>query len=355
MDQYSAGEYGKFNDPRGYELKAEYENLMQERADKKGNLLTVRINAEPHEMLDWDKPLSEQSPQVQAAIKKMEGAGGEPEPANVPPEWRGQGRPVDYTTGDPTGAEIYARLSGLPRNAQRFAADVGNQQQASAALRAAGVKGIRYLDAGSRAHEVTLDGKPYAVPAPRVSMDTLPTEELALYAANRNGSVARGVADLRSPSHAADQRAAYEKAAQWLEENSDRIGFAEKPDATRNVVVFDHNDIEITHRNGEPVKPEAWNPERFYGKDQARSLEDLENEHRQEASATGAQQRARGAPDTGFAAAAARSGEEGGRSRSGGVGATGRDRTQEGQRGRPAVGRTAPGKPPPFPGNLVRD
>jgi len=72
-------------------------------------------------MLDWDKPLSEQHPDVQVAVQ----------------QWGDNFNPTD------TGEHIYRKFSS-------GAASGHNVQQASRALQQLGITGIRYLDAASR-------------------------------------------------------------------------------------------------------------------------------------------------------------------------------------------------------------
>lgn len=73
-----------------------------------GRIYEVNINADPEHFLDWDKPLSEQSPQVREALK----------------------------------SQGITNLTGLKYASQN--------PEATAALRQAGIPGIRYLDQGSR-------------------------------------------------------------------------------------------------------------------------------------------------------------------------------------------------------------
>jgi hypothetical protein len=120
MDKYNTGQYGKFNDPRGYELKAQYEQLLQERADKTGHMYEVSLNADPEHFLDWDKPLSEQSQHVQRYFIDEQGRGG---PGITP---------------QTTGAEAHRLISR------------GQEAEVSASMRDYGIPGIRYLDQGSR-------------------------------------------------------------------------------------------------------------------------------------------------------------------------------------------------------------
>jgi hypothetical protein len=84
-----------------------------------GRMYEVNIKADPAQFLDWDKPLSEQSPHVQEAIAQM----------------RAAGVLGDETGVATTGAELLRSKSVLApeHNLQRF-----------------GVPGIKYLDEGSR-------------------------------------------------------------------------------------------------------------------------------------------------------------------------------------------------------------
>lgn len=107
-----------------------------------GRLYEVRINAEPEDFLDWDKPLSEQSEKVQALFP------------DAPPDTQGmelmrmaQGlnaRTRPKTTGDPMRDFISQGWHDLG------ARDGTKRGASETALREAGIPGIRYLDQGSR-------------------------------------------------------------------------------------------------------------------------------------------------------------------------------------------------------------
>lgn len=92
-----------------------------------GHLYEVRIRAKPDEFLDWDKPLSEQSPAVQKAIKDAARQLGMVEPDGQFAAWA-------------DGATLYTRMSG----------ESTSDPKPAAALKQAGIKGIRFLDGGSR-------------------------------------------------------------------------------------------------------------------------------------------------------------------------------------------------------------
>jgi hypothetical protein len=79
-------------------------------------------------MLDWDAPLSQQSPEVQAALKK----------AVSPEDWA---RMINDQYTPWSGGKAYSWIA-------HFA---GNKDTASQSLRQAGIPGIKYLDGGSRA------------------------------------------------------------------------------------------------------------------------------------------------------------------------------------------------------------
>ena len=102
-------------------------------------------------MLDYDKPLNEQAPEVLDAMRKVAGSGrymnlgGTRQFIEPPPAWM-------------TGGAAYARVGRLLDRGDAAASD---------ALRQAGIPGIRYLDAGSRGSfkvQNTYKGKPYGDP-----------------------------------------------------------------------------------------------------------------------------------------------------------------------------------------------
>jgi hypothetical protein len=111
--------------------------LAEGAAHTKGYLYKVDLPDEHiAKMLDWDKPLSQQPESVRKAVESLVGQRG---PLNDPKTW-GWKNPDSIR-----GVDIY---NILERGSQAHpgAGRVG----ASEALRAQGVPGIRYLDAGSR-------------------------------------------------------------------------------------------------------------------------------------------------------------------------------------------------------------
>jgi hypothetical protein len=132
------------------------------RAEPKGHMYKVKLNVKPHELLDWDKPLSEQ-PEVARKLgyashedieqrrnslqSKMRPIDMdkfyEPETHVLTPEEEqahtDAGPPLEHW-GNMTGKDLHDRL----------AAHTGSKKSAADVMQAAGLKGIKYLDAGSR-------------------------------------------------------------------------------------------------------------------------------------------------------------------------------------------------------------
>lgn len=170
---------------------AERARAAMERLDPKpvnvGSMYEVSINASPDEFLDWDKPLSEQPAKVREALARSGYASPEAwEPGEAPnvlnrvgprgiegtvrravridkPEWKATYDTLDGTGTQwfPTEAEAKAWIdSHAPIEGGRGAEVYqqmrkGEQSDAAIteALRNAGIKGIRYKDAGSRGGE----------------------------------------------------------------------------------------------------------------------------------------------------------------------------------------------------------
>jgi len=97
-----------------------------------GNLYRTQIDVDPDTLLDWDKPLSEQSEYVKNSLRnRMDG-------------------PDNYLTdqgsiSNPSGKQIY---EGFGFDTDVFSGK--NSEVASNELREAGIPGIRYLDGDSR-------------------------------------------------------------------------------------------------------------------------------------------------------------------------------------------------------------
>lgn len=133
MDQYAIpGAYGQYRDPRGYELKAEYDRLMTDRSAVRqapGRLYEVNINADPDSLLDWDRPLAEQGAIPQRFL-------GDELTRYLGPSYS---RQIDNFTPREAG-EILEHTRGRGLGGPKLSADA----------RKAGIPGLQYLDQGSR-------------------------------------------------------------------------------------------------------------------------------------------------------------------------------------------------------------
>jgi hypothetical protein len=113
--------------------------LLDAKKVSSGSMYEVNINADPNAMLDWDKPLGQQSDAVRAAFESL----GTPERlASVKGE--NAYRALEAQSGSmdwPVGANL----------AERKAFRQTARENARQKLLNAGIPGIKYLDQGSRA------------------------------------------------------------------------------------------------------------------------------------------------------------------------------------------------------------
>jgi hypothetical protein len=97
-------------------------------------------------MLDWDKPLSQQAPEVQKAFESRV-APLRQKYATTAPEWGDLGGAQTY---DPTGRELLEFLRKRDAATAQDFLDNGLGRDVSEHLRQQSIPGIRYLDGGSR-------------------------------------------------------------------------------------------------------------------------------------------------------------------------------------------------------------
>ena len=165
-----------------------------------GNLYKVDIpDADIPMMLDWGKPLAQQTPEVQTAIQKL----GD------------RFRPLDdMEAKNVTGERLYRRIENS------FGKYYGNQANpdASALLNSVGIKGIRYLDEGSRR-------QPYSV----------------------------AISTKKGP-YAETEFLTKEQAEQYIKEKQAE-GFKTelKETGTSNFVVFEPSNVKILEQNSKPM------------------------------------------------------------------------------------------------------
>lgn len=179
--------------------------------DVKGNLYKVDIPDEHiPKMLDWYKPLSEQTPEVQKALSNLPHRSKEWTFKNTLETLNAAPHTKEISGMNPTGQEIYSLLGndimvGNRASGQKYASDLLSKQ---------GIKGIKYLDEGSRQN-------PYKV---------------ELYHKDK----------LYSESEFMQKPQAKQYMQQKLQEGFKPIL---KEQGTNNFVVFDPTDIKILERN----------------------------------------------------------------------------------------------------------
>lgn len=132
LEKYRTGEYGKFSDPKGYELKAEYDQLMEEKLTPSRNLYTATLNKgknlSEYTWIDWDEKIPQTKiDKIQRQNKKEELALDE----------RGWPTDLDIKEGE-SGSSIYNEIK------RAFGNTVDAPKQASMFLLRAGIDGIRY-------------------------------------------------------------------------------------------------------------------------------------------------------------------------------------------------------------------
>ena len=122
----------------------------------RGHMYEVQVNADPAHFLDWDRPLGEQHPNVQAALASIK-----PGDVGLTPVQTANGIRHVTSQGFEVGPRIYDKAPGdislLDIAGDRGMSAVenlanwtGGHANASELLQKAGIPGIRYLDAGSR-------------------------------------------------------------------------------------------------------------------------------------------------------------------------------------------------------------
>lgn len=119
-----------------------------------GRMYEVRINANPDDFLDWDKPLSQQSEKVRAIVGQAV-AIDNVDVRQVPGGWQVfvNDKPASVPYGRKQDAD--ARVAGGVRtsnvtNATNNVSEIARDPALVEQLREAGIPGIRYLDQGSR-------------------------------------------------------------------------------------------------------------------------------------------------------------------------------------------------------------
>ena len=184
-----------------------------------GNTYTVDLDVEPDELLDWDKPLSEQPEKVKQALDRRFGKGMWDRQHSGQGTERG-GKPFREITRDTSGAELY-----------RFYDDEMDKAEVSKMLLELGIAGVQYLDQGSRNFTTAHVDSAYVFAADSLKGDGVTAQEArkALSQAYKNANED----ELDAAIHEA---------------------YKTEPPKTYNLVIFDDSKIQITHRNGDPIE-----------------------------------------------------------------------------------------------------
>lgn len=135
---------------------SELERIIAEKQfsyEPPGNTYEVSIDVEPHQLLDWDRPLSEQSDAVRAAIVPLRRTWQDYYDQALRSGYDASGARINADTWiasqkivDPRGASLLREITGL--GTLRRSND--KLIERTKRLSDAGIVGIRYLDAGSR-------------------------------------------------------------------------------------------------------------------------------------------------------------------------------------------------------------
>ena len=150
--QEAAKEIKELKTDKGYSLQDLKKAESAKVEERVGNLYTVELLPDEEDFLDWDKPLSEQSEKVKAALV---GVGESPADIQqaidlLTPRITSEGRQAGLAQKQID--ELKVRLSNVNLiSGAQFYNRLGEAKAASEMLAKAGIPGIRYLDGGSRA------------------------------------------------------------------------------------------------------------------------------------------------------------------------------------------------------------
>lgn len=172
-----------------------------------GALYKVSLKPDKEDLLDWDKPLSEQSEKVKAAVDKS------------------YGLPSAEAQKTMSGEDLYRAI----RTAQ-------GPDAASKLLHEAGIPGIKYADAGSRYNPSLLPKNPIA-------------DEARRFLDAADGDAAKALEAFRASNPV-------ERWGQTEREEVRKVIESAGRKLTHNFVIFHDKDVEITHRNGEALTKE---------------------------------------------------------------------------------------------------
>ena len=209
-----------------------------------GNIYQTEIQASPDEFLDWDKPLNQQSEFVQSKISEA------PAVKSVYRDVYGD-KNYPLKEGELAGQGLYRALSDnrwVNADNDEYAKSGNNKERlASEYLSSLGIKGIRYLDQGSRpsADNHWYDGQKFDKNNP----SHVAAESLWVKDGDRKKAIGQLTSKDEYDWFTPDTGKA---AAELLKQHKEAK--ATNPEQSRNYVIFDPSIIKVTHKNGEVVK-----------------------------------------------------------------------------------------------------
>jgi len=210
-----------------------------------GNLYTVELNVDQGELIDWEKPLAEQSEFVKAAIASIK---------------------IDQ----PLWEETKARTDLDGRNLVKFLAaafpdkefspdGIGSQERASRVLHGVGIQGIRYFDGNSRNRPIQEIKEQFlsVLPEDAEIEDVKTAIGDGSFTSDQERFLSALEADdwlgFEYPAQAISA-ALSDKIRNW-EPSQELLASIEplRGDVSHNYVMFDDSKIKITEANGNPV------------------------------------------------------------------------------------------------------
>jgi hypothetical protein len=132
-----------------------YKDDLVDKFQRGGNLYTVDIDANDEELMDWDKPLSQQSEKVQEAVRPFIEREIKESLARDP-KYTTRQSAERYAVDSWSAAKFYDELSHENRKTVQWGkmhpwdAEAADSKVASELLASKGIKGVRYLDQKSR-------------------------------------------------------------------------------------------------------------------------------------------------------------------------------------------------------------
>ncbi len=227
--------------------QSELQRVAQEPPKMGGKMYQVQIHADPEHFLDWDKPLSEQHPKVQEALKSIT------DQLEVKPSTIETNKNDLYHNGQwmgyaPTGDIADMRVPQIEQIARTAIGPT--------ALRDAGIPGIKYLDAGSRGgmpNQTLADANAaHRAVSQQIGalQDQMVNEHVVKYGAPDNGWGSIGVEP--SPEIQAKYQPQMDSLNAKLKAAADNVEQAKsiKPKETHNYVTFSDDIIQILKKYG---------------------------------------------------------------------------------------------------------